>query len=138
QGVLITGLGTFAMVQEEFHGKQEVYVVRRPIFQLDIDASCLRELVFPMVVIPGDVKIKPLNCKWLSRATSFPLHVVEDCVQETILLYSFQLRIRQHLSFAFKDIGVLSCKDNVLCMRFYYDCITRLESQASHIALLHT
>ncbi|KAF1483495.1 Coiled-coil domain-containing protein 81, partial [Eudyptula minor novaehollandiae] len=138
QGVLVTGLGTFAMVQERFHGEEEVYVVRRPVFRLDIDALCLQELAFPTVVIPGDVKIKALNYKWPSRATSFPQHVVEDCVQETILLYSFQLRNRQRLAFAFKDIGVLSCKDDVLCMRFYYDCVTGLESKASRIALLHT
>ncbi|NXS64953.1 CCD81 protein, partial [Pandion haliaetus] len=138
QGVLVTGLGTFTMVQAQFHGEEEVYVVRRPVFRLDIDVLCLQELAFPTVVIPGDVKVKPLNYKWLSRATSFPRHVVKDCVQETILLYSFQLKNRQHLSFAFKDIGVLSCKDDVLCMRFYYDCVTRLESKASQIALLHT
>ena len=90
------------------------------------------------LLLADDVKIKPLNYKWLSQVTSFPWHVVEDCVQETILLYSFQLRNRQRLAFAFKDIGVLSCKDDVLCMRFYYDCVTGLESKASRIALLHT
>lgn len=94
--------------------------------------------VTTFLLLTGDVKIKALNYKWLSRATSFPQHVVEDCVQETILLYSFQLRNRQRLAFAFKDIGVLSCKDDVLCMRFYYDCVTGLESKASRIALLHT
>lgn len=59
-------------------------------------------------------------------------------MQETILLYSLQLRNRQRLAFAFKDIGVLSCKDDVLCMRFYYECVTGLERKASRIALLHT
>ncbi|KFV17013.1 Coiled-coil domain-containing protein 81, partial [Pterocles gutturalis] len=138
QGVLMTGLGTFAMVQERVHCKEVMYVVRKPVFQLDIDVLCLQELTHPTVVIPGDVKIKPLNYKWLSRATPFPQHVVEGCVRETILLYSFQLRNGQRLAFAFKDIGVLSCKDGVLCMRFYYDCITRLESKARWIALLRT
>ncbi|NXK00972.1 CCD81 protein, partial [Corythaixoides concolor] len=138
QSVLVAALGTFAMVQERFHGKEEVYVVRRPVFQVDMDASCLRELMVPPVAIPDDVEIQPLNYRWLSRATSFPLHVVEGCVQETVLLYSFQLRNRQRLAFAFKDIGVLSCKDNVLCMRFYYDCVAGLESEAGWIALLRT
>ncbi|KAM6033077.1 coiled-coil domain-containing protein 81-like [Theristicus caerulescens] len=138
KGVLVRGLGTFAMLHERFQGKEEVYVVRRPVFQLGIDVLCLQELAFPTVVIPGDVKIKPLDYRRLSRATSFPRHVVEDCVQETILLYSLQLRNRQRLSFAFKDIGVLSCEDDVLCMRFYYDCVTGLESKASRIALLHS
>ncbi|XP_063178387.1 uncharacterized protein LOC134509713 isoform X2 [Chroicocephalus ridibundus] len=64
--------------------------------------------------------------------------MVEDCMRDTILLYSFQLRKKQHLSFAFKDIGVLSCQDGVLCMRFYYDYVTGLESKASRMALLHT
>ncbi|KFV42259.1 Coiled-coil domain-containing protein 81, partial [Tyto alba] len=138
QGVLVTGLGTFAVVQEPFQGEEEVYVVRRPVFQLDIDALYLRELAFPTVTIPGNVKVKTLNYKWLSQATSFPQDVVEDCVQETVFLYSFQLRNRQCPAFAFKDIGVLSCKDDVLCMRFFYDCVTGLESKASQIALLHT
>ncbi|XP_037230766.1 coiled-coil domain-containing protein 81-like isoform X2 [Falco rusticolus] len=90
------------------------------------------------LLLADDVKIEPLNYRWLSRTTSFPQHVVQSCVQETILLYSFQLRNRQHLAFAFKDIGVLSFTDNVLCMRFYRDCVTGLESKASWIALLST
>ncbi|NXJ03107.1 CCD81 protein, partial [Psophia crepitans] len=106
QGVLITGLGTFAVVQEQFRGTEEVYVVRRPVFQLDIDALGLQDLVFPAVVIPGNVKIKPLNYKWLSRATFLPRHVVEQCVRETIRLYSFQLKNGKRLAFVFKDIGV--------------------------------
>ncbi|XP_049683096.1 uncharacterized protein LOC126049964 isoform X1 [Accipiter gentilis] len=138
KGVLVAGLGTFAMVQEQFQGKEEVYVVRRPVFRLELDVLCLQELAFPTVVIPGNVKIKPLNYKRLSRATSFPQHVVKDCVQETILLYSSQLKNGQRLSFAFKDIGVLSCNDDLLCMRFYSDCVTGLERKASRIALLHT
>ena len=90
------------------------------------------------LLLADNVKIEPLNYKRLSRATSFPRHVVEDCVRETVLLYAFQLRNGQHLAFAFKDIGVLSCEDDVLCMRFDYDCVTGLESKASRIALLHT
>lgn len=41
------------MVPEQINGTEEVYVVRRPIFQLDMDMSCLRELVFPTVMMPG-------------------------------------------------------------------------------------
>ncbi|KAM6240753.1 coiled-coil domain-containing protein 81 [Porphyrio hochstetteri] len=138
KGVLLTGLGTFAMVQEEFHMEEGVCVVRRPVFQIDMDALYLQEFSYPTVVIPGNARIKPLNYKWLSRATFLPRRVVEDCVRETILLYSTCLKNRQRLSFAFKDIGVLSCKDDVLCMRFYHDCVTGLESKASHIALMRT
>lgn len=42
------------MVQEQFQGKEEVYVVRRPVFRLELDALCLQELAFPTVVIPGE------------------------------------------------------------------------------------
>ncbi|XP_063177884.1 coiled-coil domain-containing protein 81-like [Chroicocephalus ridibundus] len=138
KGVLLPGLGTFAMVQERFQGEEEVFTARRPVFQLNMDVAFLQELTFPTAVIPEDVEIKPLNYRWLSRATSFPRHMVEDCVRDTILLYSCQLRNGQHLSFTFKDIGVLSCQDGVLCMRFYYDCVTGLESKASRMALLRT
>ncbi|NXN36783.1 CCD81 protein, partial [Rhinoptilus africanus] len=138
QGVLLPGFGTFAVVQERFQGEEEVFMARRPVFQLNTDVAFLQELTFPTVVIPDDVTIKPLNYRWLSRATSFPQHVVEDCVRDTILLYALQLRNGQHFSFAFKDIGVLSCQDGVLCMRFYHDCVTGLESKASRMALLRT
>ncbi|NXJ85826.1 CCD81 protein, partial [Trogon melanurus] len=138
QGVIVRGLGTFAVVHEKLHNKEKVHMIRRPIFRLDIDEPSLQDFTLPTGVIPGNVKIKPMNFHWLSRATSFSRQVVEDCVQETIVLYSLQLRNKQHFAFTFKDIGVLSCQNNVLCMRFYHKCITGLESKACWDALLHT
>ncbi|XP_063178398.1 coiled-coil domain-containing protein 81-like isoform X2 [Chroicocephalus ridibundus] len=78
KGVLLPGLGTFTMVQERFQGEEEVFMARRPVFQLNMDKACLQELTFPTGVIPGekpeatchfptpclgaeDVEIKPLN-----------------------------------------------------------------------------
>ncbi|KFQ43777.1 Coiled-coil domain-containing protein 81, partial [Nestor notabilis] len=127
QGVLLTGLGTFAVVQERFHGVETVYVGRRPVFQLDQDTLCLQEFTFPSVLIPGDVETEPLNYRQLSRVTSFPQHVVEACVQETILLYCLQLRSGRCLPFAFRAVGVLCCSDGALCMRFYPSCVAALE-----------
>ncbi|NWW42250.1 CCD81 protein, partial [Pedionomus torquatus] len=138
QGVFLPGLGTFAVVQERFPCEQEVFMVRRPVFQLGIDRACLQDLMLQTVPIPGDAKIKPLNYRRISQVTAFPRHMVEDCVRETILLFSLQLRNSQRPSFTFKDIGILSCQDGVLCMRFYYECVTGLESKNSRIALLHT
>ncbi|KFP86868.1 Coiled-coil domain-containing protein 81, partial [Apaloderma vittatum] len=138
QGVMVRGLGTFAVVHEKLYNKEKVYVIRRPIFSLDIDESYLQEFVFPIEVIPGNVEIKPMNFHWLSRATSFSRQIVEDCVQQTILLYSLQLRNKQHFPFTFKDIGVLSCQNNMLCMQFYHKCVTGLENKACWDALLHT
>lgn len=91
-----------------------------------------------LLLLAGDVKVKPLNYRWLSQATSFPRHLVENCVQETVLFYSFHLRSGQHLPFVFKDIGVLSCRDGILGMRFYYECVVGLEHKASRVALLHS
>ncbi|NXX99383.1 CCD81 protein, partial [Centropus bengalensis] len=138
QAVQVAGLGTFAVVQERFYSKEEVHVVRRPVFQLDTDNFSLWEIACPTVVIPGDVKIELLDYWWLLQATSFPRHVLEGCVRETILLYYLQLRNGQHLAFAFREIGVLSCDGNGLCMQFYADCVTGLERKASRIALLQT
>ncbi|XP_053815830.1 uncharacterized protein LOC128797376 isoform X6 [Vidua chalybeata] len=72
KGVLVPGLGTFAVVCEQVNSTEEVYVVRRPVFQLDMDMSCLRELVFPAVMIPGDIMIMPLDYWWLSQTNSLP------------------------------------------------------------------
>ncbi|KFQ89678.1 Coiled-coil domain-containing protein 81, partial [Phoenicopterus ruber ruber] len=136
QGVVVPGLGTFAVVQKHVFGTQEVFVVRRPIFQLAIDKFWLEGLECPTEIIPDDVKVEPLNLQQLSRATGFPQRTVEDCVRETVLLYSFQLRNGKRFAFAFRDVGALACKGNFLCMQFYYRCITGLESTASPIALL--
>ncbi|NWI60683.1 CCD81 protein, partial [Calyptomena viridis] len=138
QGVLVPGLGTFAVVHKQVDNAEEVYVVQRPVFQLDMDVSCLRELMFPMVMIPGDIEVTPLDYWWLSQTTSLPPDVVRNCVEETILLYSFQLRDRQNVTFAFGDIGVLSCQDNFLCMRFHHSCVVGLESWYPWVALLLT
>ncbi|XP_054043406.1 olfactory receptor 5B21-like [Rissa tridactyla] len=54
-------LGTFTMVQERFQGEEEVFMARRPVFQLNMDKACLQELTFPTGVIPEDGEIKPLN-----------------------------------------------------------------------------
>lgn len=87
QGVLLTGLGTFAVVQERFHGKEEVYVVRRPVFQLDRDTLCLQEFMFPSVVIPGEevMAILPFgNClQRVGNALSSPIQPIP---QELLLL----------------------------------------------------
>ncbi|XP_053849988.1 uncharacterized protein LOC128816398 isoform X5 [Vidua macroura] len=72
KGVLVPGLGTFAVVREQVNSTEEVFVVRRPVFQLDMDMSCLRELVFPAVMIPGDIMIMPLDYWWLSQTNSLP------------------------------------------------------------------
>ncbi|NXX69418.1 CCD81 protein, partial [Spizella passerina] len=138
QGVLVPGLGTFAVIPEQINSTEEVYVVRRPVFQLDMDMSCLQDLVFPTVMIPGDIVIMPLDYWWLSQNNSLPPDLVRGCVEETILLYSFQLRDRQHPAFAFENIGILSCQDNVLCMQFHCSCIAGLESQDTWVALLLT
>ncbi|XP_064530581.1 uncharacterized protein LOC135423875 isoform X2 [Pseudopipra pipra] len=138
KGVLVPGLGTFAVVPEQVDGAEEVCVVRRPVFQLDMDVSCLQELMFPTVMIPGDIEIAPLDYWWLSQTTSLPPDVLRDCVEETVLLYSFQLRDRQRLAFAFGDIGVLSCQDNVLCMQFHRSCVKKLENWDTWVALLLT
>lgn len=56
QGVAVAGLGTFAMVQKHLFGTQEVFVVRRPIFQLAIDKFWLEGLECPTEIIPGEEK----------------------------------------------------------------------------------
>nr|XP_038028259.1 coiled-coil domain-containing protein 81-like [Anas platyrhynchos] len=71
-------------------------------------------------------------------ATSFPLYVVQECVQETIVLYCCLLKNKEHVPFAFRDIGVLTCEDDFLCMKFYPDCVKRLESAADLVAMLHS
>lgn len=86
--------------------------------------------------LADDVSMEPLNYWRLSQATGIPLYVVRSCVQETVLLYRLLLSTRVHVPFAFKGIGVLTCEDNLLCMRFYHSCVTALEGTASMLAFV--
>ncbi|NXL69465.1 CCD81 protein, partial [Leptocoma aspasia] len=127
--VLVPGLGTFPVVHEQINSIEEVYGVQRPVLQLDMDMSCIWELVFPTVMIPGDIKIMPLDCWWMSQTNSLPPDRVKDCVEETILLYSFQLRDRQCPAFTCENTGIL-------CMQFHCSCVAGLESCNTCVALL--
>ncbi|XP_010726464.1 uncharacterized protein LOC104917080 [Meleagris gallopavo] len=89
-------------------------------------------------IIPDDVKIEPLNYRQLSRASGVPLHMVPRCVRESMLLYCHLLRNKEPVSFVFKNIGVMTCQDDFLLMRFFCSCIAELESNATVLTLFHT
>ncbi|XP_062441441.1 coiled-coil domain-containing protein 81-like isoform X1 [Rhea pennata] len=132
KGVLLEGLGTFGTVREPLRlGKSDVLMVRRPVFQLGMDMVWLQEPQRPKVTLPDTIKVKPLNYRHLSRATSFSRRVVEDCVEETIRLFSSHVRNKEKVAFAFRDIGLLTCQKDQVRMRFYPHCTQRLEGTAS-------
>ncbi|NWJ03346.1 CCD81 protein, partial [Crypturellus undulatus] len=139
QGVLVEGLGTFCTVKEPLLlSEEEVLWVRRPIFKLAWQMLWPGRLTSPEVIIPDDVTIEPLNYLLLSLVTSLPWRVVEDCVKETILFFSFHLENKRNVAFAFRDIGVLMRRRDRVCMLFYASCIQRLEKRASLLAALRS
>ncbi|NXA33434.1 CCD81 protein, partial [Eudromia elegans] len=139
QGVLIIGLGTFCAVQEPLRlGPDHVLMVRRPVFQLAKNPAWQGWLKRPKVTLPENVPIELLDFQHLSRVTSLPRAVLEDCVDETVLLFSSHLKQHENVSFVFKDIGVLARKGNVARMKFLGSCIRQLESTASLVAALRS
>ncbi|XP_048782592.1 uncharacterized protein LOC125684467 isoform X1 [Lagopus muta] len=138
KGVLVPGLGIFAGVREQLHSKEEVLSVRRPVFELNIRVLWLPDLQSPSDIIPDSVKIEPLNYRQLSRASGVPLHLVPRCVRESVLFYCHLLRNKTPVPFVFKNLGVMTCQDNFLCMRFFCSCVETLESNAPILALIHT
>ncbi|XP_031464732.1 uncharacterized protein LOC116238932 isoform X2 [Phasianus colchicus] len=64
--------------------------------------------------------------------------MVLRCVRESVLLYCHLLRNKEPVSFVFKNLGVMTCQDNFLCMRFFCSCIAKLETNATILALFHT
>ncbi|XP_042750860.1 uncharacterized protein LOC122194016 isoform X1 [Lagopus leucura] len=138
KGVLVPELGIFAGVREQLHSKEEALPVRRPVFELDIRALWLPDLQSPSDIIPDSIKIEPLNYRQLSRASGVPLHLVPRCVRESVLFYCHLLRNKTPVPFVFKNLGVMTCQDNFLCMRFFCSCVETLESNAPVLALIHT
>ncbi|NWI14252.1 CCD81 protein, partial [Crypturellus soui] len=139
QGVLVESLGTFCTVHKPLLlSEEEVLWVRRPIFKLGWQMLWPGRLTSPKVTIPDDVTIEPLNYLLLSLVTSLPWRVAEDCVKETILLFSCHLENQHNVAFAFQDIGVLTHRRDRVCMLFYASCIQRLEKRASLLAALRS
>ncbi|NWX89378.1 CCD81 protein, partial [Nothoprocta ornata] len=138
QGVLIMGLGTFCVVQEPLRLGAEVLMVRRPIFKLARNPAWQQWLKRPKVAVPENNHVEQLDFQHLSKATSLPRPIVEDCVDETILLFSSHLKHEEKVSFVFKDIGVLGRKGNTARMQFFGSCIQQLETTASLVAALHS
>lgn len=60
QAVQVAGLGTFAVLQEQFHVKQKCLSIRRPFFQLDIDEAWLEDVYCPPEILPGEKAAAPL------------------------------------------------------------------------------
>lgn len=54
QGVLVPGLGVFAVVQEQFYSKEEAVLVRRPVFQMDLGVLWLEDVQSPSEIVPGE------------------------------------------------------------------------------------
>ncbi|NXD17722.1 CCD81 protein, partial [Nothocercus nigrocapillus] len=139
QGVLIAGLGTFGTVQEPLRlATGEVLVIRRPVFQIDMDAVWLRGLQYRKVTLPDNLLIEQLDLERLSRATCYSRQVVEGCVEETIRLFSSDVRKRENVAFSFRNIGVLARQRDKVHMRFYAHCTQWLEGTASLIAALRS
>ncbi|NWX89480.1 CCD81 protein, partial [Nothoprocta ornata] len=138
QGVFIMGLGTFCAVREPLRLADEVLMVRRPIFKLAKNPAWQQWLKRPKVTVPENICIEPLDFQHLSQATSLPRPVVEDCVDETILLFSSYLKHKENVSFVFKDVGVLGREGNVARMKFFGSCIQQLETTASLVAALRS
>ncbi|XP_064374623.1 coiled-coil domain-containing protein 81-like [Dromaius novaehollandiae] len=139
KGVLVAGFGTFCTVREELRlGPEDVLMVRRPVFQLAMYPVWPLWLKRAKVTLPDDIEIEPLNYRHLSLATSLPRAVVEDCVDETIQLFSSYLQYKENVSFVFKDIGVLARQGDKVRLKFYASCLQRLESTASLIAALRS
>ncbi|OXB70270.1 UNVERIFIED_CONTAM: hypothetical protein H355_013967, partial [Colinus virginianus] len=138
KGVLVERLRVFAVLKEQFHGKDHSISVRRPVFQPDIRAVGPQHVSFHGEIIPDGVEIEPLNYRQLSQATAFSLIKVQHCVQKSILMFHHLLRNKEHVSFAFKNIGVLTYEDEFLCTSFYFSCITVLGNEAYLIVLLQS
>lgn len=60
QAVQVAGLGTFAVLQEQFHVKQKRLLIRKPFFQLDIDEGWLEDMYCPPEILPGEKAAAPL------------------------------------------------------------------------------
>ena len=162
QAVTITGLGTFCVVEEQLDvGDGQVRTVRKPVFQLAETVTRISYLQYPPVALPGkrreetlgtvlavlgsdrlrrpfacspgDTPVVSLDYDHLSQETIHTPGVLRTCITETLLFFYCFVMTQQDIDFMFKDIGMLSVRNNRATMRFYADFLESFDDTGAVI-----
>uniref|UniRef100_A0A4W3IW39 Coiled-coil domain containing 81 n=1 Tax=Callorhinchus milii TaxID=7868 RepID=A0A4W3IW39_CALMI len=126
-GVHIPNLGTFTFSQQKLDMGHKQILMQRPVFLMSEKNVQDHGLTYTKQHVSDDIPIVPLNFTAISLESPFDRDTVEGCVKETLQIMYRYISLKRNVEFIFKDIGVLTIRNNKVKMKFYKDFLNAMD-----------
>ncbi|XP_038675144.1 coiled-coil domain-containing protein 81-like isoform X2 [Scyliorhinus canicula] len=127
KGVHISGLGTFTFSQQRLDVGRRLILIQRPVFVMSEKFVQNHGLSYTKQHVSGDIPIVELNFTFLALESPYDRDTVEGCVKETLQIMYRYIANNRSVHFTFKDIGVLTIRNNKIKMKFYRDFLNAMD-----------
>ncbi|XP_078400951.1 coiled-coil domain-containing protein 81-like [Cetorhinus maximus] len=136
KGVHISGLGTFTFSQQRLDVGRRLILIQRPVFVMSEKFVQIHGLSYTKQHVSGDIPIVELNFTFLALESPYDRDTVEGCVKETLQIMYRYIASNRNVHFTFKDIGVLTIRNNKIKMKFYRDFLNAMDGSGSLVKAL--
>uniref|UniRef100_UPI00398EF607 coiled-coil domain-containing protein 81-like n=1 Tax=Pristiophorus japonicus TaxID=55135 RepID=UPI00398EF607 len=136
KGVHISGLGTFTFSQQRLDIGHRLILIQRPVFVMSQKFVQIHGLSCAKQHVSGDIPIVELNFTFLALESPYDRDTVEGCVKETLQIMSRYIACNRNVHFTFKDIGVLTIRNNKVKMKFYREFLNAMDGSGSLVKAL--
>ncbi|XP_053906539.1 uncharacterized protein LOC128849293 [Cuculus canorus] len=125
KGVAIDGLGVFYVLRQ--HYSKLNGDVLAPKFRLLEGVMQAQRISHANRDIPDDLQVVPLDYSQLSLKTTVPEKMVEECVNDLVVLFTWGAGLGEDYDLVFKGIGILRSRDKILRMTYYKDFLLAID-----------
>ncbi|XP_072899477.1 coiled-coil domain-containing protein 81-like isoform X2 [Hemitrygon akajei] len=136
KGVRISGLGTFTFSQQRLDVGHRFILIQRPVFVMSEKLLQIHGLSRAKQHVSDDIPIVELNFTFLALESPFDRDTVEGCVKETLLIMNRYIAFNRDVNFTFKDIGVLTIRNNKVKMKFYREFLNAMDGSGNLVNAL--
>ncbi|XP_048389591.1 coiled-coil domain-containing protein 81-like isoform X2 [Stegostoma tigrinum] len=136
KGVHISGLGTFTFSQQRLDVGRKLILIQRPVFVMSEKFVQIHGLSYTKQHVSGDIPIVELNFTFLALESPYDRDTVEGCVKETLQIMYRYIASNRNVHFTFKDIGVLTIRNNKIKMKFYREFLNAMDGSGSLVKAL--
>ncbi|XP_043547505.1 coiled-coil domain-containing protein 81-like isoform X1 [Chiloscyllium plagiosum] len=136
KGVHILGLGTFTFSQQKLDVGHKLILLQRPVFVMSEKLVQIHGLSYTKQHVSGDIPIVELNFTFLALESPYDRDTVEGCVKETLQIMYRYIASNRNVHFTFKDIGVLTIRNNKIKMKFYREFLNAMDGSGSLVKAL--
>ncbi|XP_032878357.1 coiled-coil domain-containing protein 81 isoform X2 [Amblyraja radiata] len=136
KGVHISGLGTFTFSQQRLDIGHRLILLQRPVFVMSEKFLQIHGLSRAKQHVSGDIPIVKLNFTFLALESPYDRDTVEGCVKETLQIMNRYIACNRDVNFPFKDIGVLTIRNNKVKMKFYREFLNAMDGTGNLVKAL--